>query len=155
MTGSKRHMRQEVKIAWVISPKASALGSRWIQASWAEGGWPGQEEGPSESEKPDFVIQGVRKREKLRLRRTALILNMNTDVVKLPLSFCRADCGFGARRPEFKPWLCHSLAVWPWANYWASQKPSILTSKIRVNSNYMFSCLTLDCNSTWTGTIWV
>lgn len=53
-------MRQEVKIAGVISPKASAAGGS-KRAELQR--WPGQEEGrPSGSEKPELVLIGVRKR---------------------------------------------------------------------------------------------
>ena len=91
------------------------------ELSWAElKGLAGQEEGPPESEKPEFIIKGVRRREKPRCCRAGLELSRHTNVAKMPLSFCRADCGFEARTPELEPWFCCLLTVWPWAKYLAS-----------------------------------
>ena len=35
-------------------------------------------------------------------------------------------------RPGFKFWLCHLLAVWPWADYLASLSCSFLTCEMRI-----------------------
>ena len=133
------------RIAWVISPKAAAIGSRRIQESWA-GEVARTRGGTTLRIRETWVCHQRGQREKRRCWRSGPKLNINADVVQMPLSLCRADCGFGARRPEFEPWLCHSLAVWPLASCLASQKLSVLTSKIRVNSNYIFSCL-INCLS--------
>lgn len=94
-------MRQEVKIAGVISPKASAAGGS-KRAELQR--WPGQEEGrPSGSEKPELVLIGVRKREKRSCWRPGRMPDIHADVDEMPLSFCRADCGLGAKKPECAP----------------------------------------------------
>ena len=133
--GPKRHMRQEVKITRFISPKGSAIGNGRIQASWAEEmarGW-----STFRIRKTPVCHQKARKREKRRCCRSALMLIINADIAKMPLSLCRADCDSETRRPEFEPWLCHSLTEWPWASCLASQKPGVLTSKISVNASLM------------------
>lgn len=56
----------------------------------------------SELEKPGFIIAGAG-RGRNRGAGDELKLGMNTDVAKVPLSFCRADCGCEARRPESEP----------------------------------------------------
>lgn len=35
-------------------------------------------------------------------------------------------------RPGFKPWLCHLLAVWPWADYLASLSHSFRMHAMRM-----------------------
>lgn len=138
MTGSRRHMSQEVKN--VISLKASAIGSRCIQASWAAEASKVKRRDLQDQRRPSLSPVWS-ERGKNWWWSLGLMLTLNTDVSLKPFSFCRGDCGFGARRPESEPWLCHWLAEQPWASDLTSQEPSVLTSKVRVNSNYIFSCL--------------
>lgn len=142
--------RQKLKNCLSHFSRSLCRRQQWIQASWTElsgrvGGVTGRE--PPGLEKSEFIITGAGRGE--TDAGEGLKLSVNTDVAKMPLSFCRADCGFEARRPESEPWPRHSLAVWPWANYAvASQKPCTLTGKIRVNSNYIFSCLIIGLSLT-------
>lgn len=119
------------------------------ELSWAERqGWPGHGEATFRIRESWVYHHRGRKREKRRCWGW-LKLSVNTDVAKVPLSFCRADRGCEARRPESEPWPCHSLAVRPWASHVvASQKPCVLTGKIRVNSKYIFSCVIIALSLT-------
>lgn len=36
-------------------------------------------------------------------------------LLKFPLACLKEERGFGWNRSEFRSWLCHSLAPWPWA----------------------------------------